>query len=92
MAETSIVFPDVSLLDAVEALVADLDLATGVEFDVEPAMDYPGEQIAIDLFAPTDEPLNSSVEAVRDALFHEFRIATRTSSELDRQTLLFQAG
>ena len=92
MAETTIVFPDVSLLDAVEALLPTLSLPAGVEFDVEPAMDYPGQQVAIDLHAPTDEVLHVSVESVRDALFHQFRIPTRTSSELDRETLLHQSA
>lgn len=92
MAETSIVFPDVSLLDAVEVLLASLDLSATVEFDVEPAMDYPGQQVGIDMYAPSDDDLQAAVEIVRDALFHRFRIPTRTSTELDRETLLHQTA
>jgi hypothetical protein len=80
------------LLDAVEALLPTLSLPDGVEFDVEPAMDYPGQQVAIDLYASTDEDLHASAETVRDALFHQFRIPTRTSSELDREGLLHQSA
>ncbi len=88
MAETAVVFPDVSLMGAVEELLASFALPDGVEFDVEPAMDYPGQQVAIDLYAPTESDLHAVVESVRDALFHRFRIPTRTSNELDRETLL----
>ncbi|MGH3446203.1 MAG: hypothetical protein ACRDQA_25200 [Nocardioidaceae bacterium] len=84
MAETTIVFPNVSLMDAVEALLPTLTLPAPVESRVEPAMDYPGQQVAIDLYADTDEILTAMVETVRDALFHQFRIPTRTSSELER--------
>jgi hypothetical protein len=92
MAETTIVFPDVSLVDAVEALLPTLGLPASAEFRVEPAMDYPGQQVAIDLYAPTDDDLTTAVETVRDALFHHFRIPTRTSSELDREILLHQTA
>lgn len=92
MAETTIVFPDVSLVDAVEALLPTLSLPATAEFRVEPAMDYPGQQVAIDLHASTDESLTATVETVRDALFHQFRIPTRTSSELDREILLHRSA
>lgn len=90
MAETTIVFPDVSLMDAVEALLPTLSLPTTAEFRVEPAMDYPGQQLAIDLYAPTEAVLTAVVETVRDALFHQFRIPTLTSSELDQRIMLHQ--
>lgn len=34
----------------------------------------------------------TAVEAIRDALFLKFRIATRTSSELDREILAKQSA
>ena len=91
MAETSIVFPDHSLIERLEALIPRLGLPRSAEFRIEPALDYPGQQVAIDLFASTDDELRLAVEAVRDAVFHEFRIAVRTSDELDRESLAHQA-
>lgn len=85
MAETSIVFPDHSLIEQLDALLPTLDLPESAEFRIEPALDYPGQQVAIDLFAMTDAELSVAVETVRDAVFHAYRIATRTSDELDRE-------
>ncbi|MEP6816373.1 MAG: hypothetical protein ABI873_12565 [Marmoricola sp.] len=92
MAETTMVFPDVSLVDDVVSLLPTLSLPASAEFRVEPAMDYPGQQVAIDLLAATDEELSATVEMVRDALFRQFRIPTRTSNELDREILLHQTA
>lgn len=83
MADETIAFPDLGLIEEVEALLPTLTLPADVEFRVEPAFDYPGQQVAIDLAAVTDASLRLAVEAVRDALYLEFRIATRTCSELD---------
>lgn len=83
MAEETIAFPDLSLIEQVEALLPTLALPADAEFRVEPAFDYPGQQVAIDLAAATEDSLSTAVEAVRDALFLKFRIATRTCSELD---------
>ena len=87
MAETSIVFPDLSLMAQVEALLNELSLPQSAEFRVEPALDYPGQQVAIDLAATSDADLAVTVEMVRHALFHSFRVATQTSDELDRAAL-----
>lgn len=92
MAEETIAFPDLGLMEQVEALLPTLDLPADAEFRVEPALDYPGQQVAIDIAALTEESLNLVVEAVRDALFMKFRIATRTSSELDREILAKQTA
>lgn len=92
MAEETIAFPDLGLMEQVEALLPTLDLPADAEFRVEPALDYPGQQVAIDIAAMTEESLNLVVEAVRDALFVKFRIATRTSSELDREILAKQTA
>lgn len=92
MAEDSIVFPDLSLIDRVRELLTALELPSAAEFRVEPALDYPGQQVAIDIAAPTIATLSSAIEVIRDALFHEFRIATRTASEFDRETLLRQTA
>jgi len=35
-----------------------------------------------------NDDLTTAVESVRNALFHQFRIPTRTSAELDREILL----
>lgn len=85
MAEETITFPDLSLIEQVEALLPTLTLPHDAEYRVEPAFDYPGQQVAIDLAAMTDESLAITVEAVRDALFLKFRVATRTSSEINRE-------
>ncbi len=87
MPQETIAFPDIGLIEEVDALLETLDLPADAEFDVEPALDYPGQQVAIDLAAMTNESLTVIVEAVRDALFQKFRIATRTCSELDREIL-----
>lgn len=87
MAETSIVFPDLSLMDQVKAVLPELSLPASAEFRVEPALDYPGQQVAIDVAAISEADLAAAVETIRDALFHSFRIATRTSDELDRAAL-----
>lgn len=85
MAEETIAFPDLGLIEQVGVLLAGLELPAGAEYRVEPALDYPGQQVAIDLAANSEESLISIVETVRDALFKQFRIATRTCSELDRE-------
>ena len=85
MAEDTIVFPDLSLMEQIDVLLPALGFPSSTEVEVEPALDYPGQQLAIDIYAPTDRELHTAVEAVRDALFLKFRIATRTSSELDRE-------
>ncbi len=91
MAEDTIVFPDLSLMEQIDALLPALGFPASTEVEVEPALDYPGQQLAIDIYAPTDGELHTAVEAIRDALFLKFRIATRTSSELDREILARQS-
>ena len=85
MAEDTIAVPDLGLMEQIEALLPTLGLPPSTEVEVELALDYPGQQVAIDFYAPHAEELHIAVEAVRDALFREFRIATRTTSELDRE-------
>lgn len=85
MAEDTIVFPDLSLMEQIDTLLPTLGFPASTEVEVEPALDYPGQQLAIDIYAPTDEALHTAVEAIRDALFLKFRIATRTSSEINRE-------
>lgn len=92
MAEETIAFPDLGLMEQVDALLAVLDLPADAEFRIEPALDYPGQQVAIDLAAMSDASLSRAVEMVREALFAEFRIATRTCSELDREILAQQTA
>ncbi len=85
MAEDTIVFPDLGLMDQIDVLLPSLGLPASTEVEVEPALDYPGQQLAIDVYAPTDEQLHTAVEAIRDALYARFRVATRTSSEINRE-------
>ena len=85
MAEDTIVFPDLSLMDQIDALLPTLGFPLTTEVEVEPALDYPGQQLAIDIYAPTDEEHHTAVEAIRDALYAKFRVATRTSSEINRE-------
>ena len=78
-------------MEQIDALLPALGFPASTEVEVEPALDYPGQQLAIDIYAPTDGELHTAVEAIRDALFLKFRIATRTSSELDREILARQS-
>lgn len=79
-------------MEQIDALLPALGFPASTEVEVEPALDYPGQQLAIDIYAPTDGELHTAVEAIRDALFLKFRIATRTSSELDREILAKQSA
>jgi len=90
MAEDTIVFPDLKLVEQLEELLSLLALPPTAEFRVEPALDYPGQQVAIDLAALDGGQLSAAVEIIRDAIFHQFRIAVRTASEIDREILARQ--
>ena len=65
MAEDTIVFPDLSLMEQIDALLPALGFPASTEVEVEPALDYPGQQLAIDIYAPTDGELHTAVEAIR---------------------------
>lgn len=90
MAEETIVFPDLRLMEHVESLLRALALPRTAEFRVEPALDYPGQQVAIDVATLDGKELGEAIEIVRDAIFHEFRIAVRAASEIDREILARQ--
>lgn len=49
--EDTIVFPDLKLMEQLEALLSARVLPLTVEFCVEPAFNYSGQQVAIDLAA-----------------------------------------
>jgi hypothetical protein len=53
VATETLILPDMAALPAVRRAVAAANLPTSVEVLVEPAQDYPGQQLAVDLYAPS---------------------------------------
>lgn len=85
--EETLVLNDASKEDAVVELLDTLDLS-GVDSHVEIALDYPSQQLAVDLYAGTREDLSAAVETVRAALEDQLRVAAATSSELEHAAML----
>lgn len=92
MAEATIVFADLAYLDEIEALLPTLALPEATEYRVEPALDYPGQQVAIDLWAATEAELTTIVGAVKDALSRRFDVTTHASDEIDQEILLHRTA
>lgn len=68
MPEDTLLLPDASALDAVEAAVAGVGLPPEVEAHLEPARDYPGQELAVDVYAPTEAGLRAAVDRLRVVL------------------------
>lgn len=85
--EETLVLNDASKEDFVVELLGTLELS-GVDSHVEIALDYPSQQLAIDLYAGNDEDLSAAVAAVRTALEDELGVDAATSSELERAAML----
>lgn len=78
---------DYSQRDAVVGVLACLDLPMLTGSNVELALDYPGQQLAVDLYAHTQADLDHVVAAVRDAL-RQRGIEARPSLELEAERVL----
>lgn len=82
---------DASKEDDVLSMLQSLALP-GVDYTVELALDYPTQQLAVDLFAGTTEELTTSIQRVRAELKVRLGIDAPTASELDRDILLHQSA
>lgn len=84
--DETLVLNDASKEDVVIALLGRLDLP-GVETRVEIALDYPGQQLAVDLCASTPDAIEAAVEAIQASLKAELGLEAPTSSDLERASL-----
>lgn len=65
--DTSLVLTDASVEGQVRAALEQLDIPVGL-WDLEQTDDMPGQQLAIDLFARSDEELASWIQTIQQAL------------------------
>lgn len=65
--DETLVLSDKSQEDAVNELLGGLDLP-GIETRVEIALDYPGQQLAVDLWAETADALARAVQTIPDVV------------------------
>lgn len=84
-AEETLALNDASKEDAVIALLEGLGFDNAIEFKVEIALDYPGQQLAVDLAAPTAEQLEAAIATIRDALKRQLDLDAPTCSSLEEQ-------
>lgn len=84
--EETLVLNDASKEGAVIKLLRTLGLAD-VETRVEIALDYPGQQLAVDLWTDTEPALVRAVDAIQAALKRELNLDAPTSTELERLTI-----
>ena len=89
--QESLVLSDVSQEDTVREVVRSLSLPKMTGLKVEWAMDYPGQQLAVDLYARSDADLAEVVETVRLAL-KDRGIESRPSAEIDAEILLLESA
>jgi len=75
------------VVDVLRAL--DLPMITGI--NVEVALDYPGQQLAVDLYARDPDDLSMAVGIVR-AMLAERGVPARTAAEIDAEILLTAAA
>lgn len=83
----SLVLSDYSQRDVVVDVLASLDLPMLTGRSVEMALDYPGQQLAVDLYATTQDDLDSAVTEVREAL-RARGIAARPAMEIEAERAL----
>ena len=83
--QESLVLTDLSQRDKVVEVLRSLEVpATGSK--VEIALDYPGQQLAVDLYARTQDDLDVAVAKLKAALAAQ-GIRSRTASEIDADLL-----
>lgn len=88
MASDTLILHDASVLADVKAVVSGLDLPAEVEVLVEPAHDYPDQELAVDVYAPTQTELDTALRTLRRALAP--RVLLQLASDVDEQTLAAQ--
>lgn len=81
--DETLVLSDASQEDAVLDVLAHLDLV-GVQTRVEIALDYPGQQLAVDLWAETQPVLVEAVQTIQAALKQRLGTDVPTASALER--------
>jgi len=89
--DETLVLNDASKEDAVIDVLSALDL-TEVETRVEIALDYPSQQLAVDLWADSEAALTKAVETIKAALKQELDLDAPTSTELERLALAKQSA
>jgi hypothetical protein len=89
--QESLVLSDVRLADAISDVLRTLALPE-TDYNIDWAMDYPGQQLAVDLYAGNEADLKASVELVRSALKDRLGIDARPSAELDAEILLLASA
>ena len=76
-----------SLQDAIADILASLPLP-GTDYHLDWAMDYPGQQLAIDLYAGNGADLAAAISAVRAALAERLGIDARPSADIEAEMRL----
>ncbi len=89
--DETLVLNDASKEDAVIAVLSALDL-TDVEARVEIALDYPSQQLAVDIWADSEAVLAEAVGTIKAALKRELDLDAPTASELERLALAAQSA
>ncbi len=84
--DETLVLNDASQEDAVIAVLFALGLAD-VETRVEIALDYPSQQLAVDVWADSEAVLTDAVQTIETALKQELDLDATTASELERFAL-----
>ena len=72
-------------------MLSALDL-TDVETRVEIALDYPSQQLAVDIWADSAAVLAEAVATIRAALKHDLDFDAPTASELERLAFTQQSA
>lgn len=88
MASDTLILQDGAELGAVKAAVSRLRLPAGTEVLVEPAHDYPGQELAVDVYAPTEDDLAEALRILRRTLAPQMLL--QLASDVDRQTMAAQ--
>lgn len=89
--DETLVLNDASKEDAVITLLSALAL-TDVETRVEIALDYPSQQLAVDVWADSEAVLSEAAETIKSALKRELDLDAPTASELERIALAKQSA
>lgn len=84
--DETLVLNDASKEDAVVDVLIALGLAD-VQTRVEIALDYPGQQLALDIWAETEAVLDEAVQTIQAALKSELDLDAPTSTELERPAM-----
>lgn len=78
----TLLVPDASLERGIWDMLASLPIPTGDLF-VEPDDTFPGEELAVDVYAGTAEELAHRVDTIRQELRRRFSLDVETASECE---------